>query len=174
MKESADPSSPQTGKTGEAGDLPKKVSKVIRGWTRVVYALGGLAAAVFVVWSTVWPHIRPHHWELTVTCRLSQRQVSRGETVQLTYTLNSNEAASVGLGAGIYDNQGTDHSEGFGDLPDFALSAGRSLKSRPVLIPARLPAGQYEVTGEIWPANQIGARGVNTYADPTCAYFTVP
>ena len=66
-----------------------------------------------------------------------------------------------------------DHSTGYGDISDFTLPQGWISTSRPVLLPQSLPEGYYEITGELWPANEIGAPGFNTYADPTCGYFTV-
>lgn len=94
-------------------------------------------------------------------------------TFQMTYEVHSNEPVAVGLGAALYDNQGTDHSTGYGDIDSILLPSGQSSKTRPVLIPSNLPAGRYEVDAEIWPSNKVGKNGANTLADATCTFFKV-
>jgi hypothetical protein len=80
----------------------------------------------------------------------------------------------VGLGAGVYDEQGNDQSNGDGDVSDTTLQEGQSDPSRPVTIPTGLPAGTYEIDAEIWPANEIGKNGVNDLTDAVCGSFKVP
>jgi hypothetical protein len=109
-----------------------------------------------------------------VTCGLSTKRLHKGITVELTYKIDANRQAHVGLGAGIYNEEGQDYSTGFGDINSFDLRAGRTVQTRPVLIPANLPPGQYEIDGEIWPPDQVGANGANTYAGPTCGRFNNP
>jgi hypothetical protein len=95
-------------------------------------------------------------------------------TVQLTYYVNSPVTRQVGLGAGLYAEQGKDDSNGDGDVDSIVLQQGWSSLSRPVTIPTSLRPGQYELDAEIWPANEIGQNGVNDLADATCTYFNVP
>ena len=111
---------------------------------------------------------------ITLSCSLSQGQLAPGMTVQLTYHVHSLTTRQVGLGAGLYDDQGNDHSNGDGDVDNTTLPQGQSSPSRPVVIPANLPAGKYEITAEIWPANEIGQDNVNDIIDTTCTHFSVP
>lgn len=94
--------------------------------------------------------------------------------IELAYHINSADAIRVALGAGIYDSQGNDHSTGFGDIDNIEAARGRSTKTRPVLIPADLPRGTYELDAEIWPANKIGQNGTNDITDARCGFLTVP
>lgn len=112
--------------------------------------------------------------QITLTCTLGHTQIRPGATIDLTYNMNSTATRQVGLGAGLYDEQGNDHSNGDGDISSFTLKQGSGSPSRPVTIPARLPPGRYELDAEIWPANQIGQNGVNDFVDAPCAHFTVP
>jgi hypothetical protein len=91
----------------------------------------------------------------------------------MTYEINSNEPVKAGLGAALYDNQGNDHSTGYGDIDSALIPAGQSNRSRPVQFPSNLPAGRYEMDAEIWPDNEVGKNGANTLADATCAFFKV-
>lgn len=111
---------------------------------------------------------------MTLMCRLNGKRLGPGVTVQLTYKVYSPVARQVGLGAGLYDEQGNDHSNGDGDVSVFMLQQGQSNPSRPVTIPTNLPPGKYELDAEIWPANEIGQNGVNDIIDATCANFDVP
>jgi hypothetical protein len=110
---------------------------------------------------------------IRVKCSISQ-QLRPGITVQLTYDIESSHGLTVGLGAGLYDNVGTDHSTGYGDLDSVPLAIGKNTETRPVLIPGSLPPGRYELDAEIWPQNKVGTNGANTLAEATCAYFDVP
>ena len=111
---------------------------------------------------------------MKLTCSLSQKRLRPGMTVQLTYHVDSPAARQVGLGAGLYDEQGNDDSNGNGDIASMSLQEGWNSPSRPVTIPANLAPGQYELDAEIWPANEIGQDGVNDLIDTTCTYFNVP
>lgn len=111
---------------------------------------------------------------MTLACRLNGKKLEPGVTVQLTYKAYSPVTRQVGLGAGLYDEQGNDHSNGDGDVSVFTLKQGQSNPSRPVTIPTNLPPGKYELDAEIWPANKIGQNGVNDIIDATCANFDVP
>jgi hypothetical protein len=91
----------------------------------------------------------------------------------MTYNMTLNHGDTVGLGAGIYDESGNDHSTGDGDIGSIYLPPGPDTKSRPVPIPGNLPPGTYEIDAEIWPPNEVGQNGANTLADATCAYFSV-
>jgi hypothetical protein len=91
----------------------------------------------------------------------------------MTYDFSSNEKVEVGLGAGLYDGQGADYSDGTGDIDSYLLAAGKSATTRQVDIPGNLQPGTYELDAEIWPPNKVGADGANTLAEGTCALFTV-
>jgi hypothetical protein len=112
--------------------------------------------------------------QITLTCTLGRTQIRPGATIELTYNVNSTTTRQVGLGAGLYDEQGNDHSNGDGDISSFTLKQGSGNPSRPVTIPAKLPPGRYELDAEIWPANQIGQNGINDFVDAACARFAVP
>jgi hypothetical protein len=115
----------------------------------------------------------PGPLRLSLHCTLQDPVVRAGTTVEMTYDFSSNEIAEVGLGVGLYDDQGTDYSDGTGDIDTYLLVAGKSAKTRPVNIPGNLHPGTYELDAEIWPPNKIGADGANTLAEDTCAFFTV-
>ncbi|HTX84189.1 MAG TPA: hypothetical protein VME44_18545 [Streptosporangiaceae bacterium] len=149
----------------------------IASWTRRKVAGAALSLGVIsglIVYGMLYVTLAPSP-QLTVTasCAVVSGQMVPGAIIRITYHINANESFQAGLGAGLYDNAGHDHSTGYGDLSDLPLPKGPISASRPVLLPPKLPAGYYEITGEIWPANEIGQNGVNTYADPTCGYFTV-
>lgn len=95
-------------------------------------------------------------------------------TVQLTYHIDSSTPRQVGLGAGLYDEQGNDHSNGDGDVSSATIQQGQSSPSRAVIIPANLPPGKYELDAEIWPPNEIGQNNINELVDATCTYFNIP
>jgi len=109
---------------------------------------------------------------LTVTCSAHGRPVP-GETITLTYNIDTNERMQVGLGAGLYDENRNDQSTGFGDVDQLQLPAGQTSGSRLVEIPNGLPSGRYELTLELWPPNEIGKQGVETFADPTCGLINI-
>lgn len=174
MPESAgSPAGPQPAK-GE-GKLLDKIGEFFDSGTKITYGIIGLVIAIAALITTLRSVI-PHHPTLivTATCKLSTTRIQPGSIISLSYTIRSNTGASVGLGAGIYDDKAIDHSTGFGDIASFPLNAGQNADTRPVSIPADLPPGRYEVDGEIWPANQVGDDGANTMAGPTCGWFTVP
>jgi serine/threonine protein kinase len=117
------------------------------------------------------PSKAPLHIDLA--CSLSATSPRPGMTITMTYTMTLNEGDTVGLGAGIYDSTGNDHSTGDGDIDSIYLPPGQVAKSRPVPIPASLPPGTYEIDAEIWPPNEVGQNGANTIADASCTNFTV-
>lgn len=110
---------------------------------------------------------------ITARCSISQ-SLKPGVTLQLTYQISTSSAVLAGLGAGLCDNQGNDHSNGRYDRDAFPLTAGSHTYTRLVAIPASLPPGRYELDAEIWPPNHVGQNGYNTWADATCGYMTVP
>lgn len=111
---------------------------------------------------------------LTVRCSLSRRKLAPGMTLRLTYHVFSSSAVLAGLGAGIYDSRGDDHSSGRYDRNAFALMAGSHTYTRLVQVPAHLPRGRYELDAEIWPPHHVGQNGFNTWADNRCVFITVP
>jgi hypothetical protein len=149
----------------------------IASWTRQKVAGAALSLGVLsglIVYGVLYLALVPSP-QLTVTasCEVLSGKLVPGVITRITYHINANESFQAGLGAGLYDNAGHDHSTGYGDIDDLTVPKGLTSASRPVLLPQNLPAGYYEITGEIWPANEIGQNGINTYADPTCGYFTV-
>jgi hypothetical protein len=110
---------------------------------------------------------------VSLICTLSKPPRS-GAIIILTYHMSLQTAGVVGLSAGIYSKSGNDYSTGYGDISGIQLLKGLVTESRPLLIPPNLPAGTYEIDAEIWPANEVGENGVNTIADTTCAFFSVP
>lgn len=108
-----------------------------------------------------------------MTCDAPSR-ITRGETITLTYTIVASDAIEVGLGAGLYDTAGSDQSTGFGDVDQYHLASGRNRVNRPFRVPSTLPSGAYELVAEVWPANKIGADGVETLAGGHCGTVTVP
>lgn len=110
---------------------------------------------------------------ISVTCEAPPR-IRPGELIGLTYSIDATAAVDVGLGAGLYDEQGTDHSTGTGDVDNLPVAAGFKRVSRPFKVPADLKPGSYELTAEVWPANKIGDEGVETLADSHCALVTIP
>jgi hypothetical protein len=115
----------------------------------------------------------PSPIDISLKCSLNTRSPHPGMTVKMTYNISINQGDVVGLGAGIYDNSGNDHSTGYGDIDSIQLSAGQITESRPVPIPSRLSSGRYEIDAEIWPRNEVGRNEANTIADATCGYFSV-
>lgn len=115
----------------------------------------------------------PGPLRLSLHCTLKDPVVQAGTTVEMTYDFSSNEKVQVGLGAGLYDDQGASYSDGIGDIDSYLLAAGKSAKTRLVDIPSNLHPGTYELDAEIWPPNKVGADGANTLTEGTCAFFTV-
>jgi hypothetical protein len=111
---------------------------------------------------------------ITLNCSLSTGRIRVGMTLKLTYHVYLPAAREVGLGVGLYDEQGNDSSNGDGDVGSIALQPGLNSPSRLVTIPASLPAGKYELDAEVWPPNEIGQNGVNDLVDTQCATFVVP
>ncbi|MGH3837739.1 MAG: hypothetical protein ACRDSF_18855 [Pseudonocardiaceae bacterium] len=92
----------------------------------------------------------------------------------MTYNIDTTAAVDVGLGAGLYDEHGNDHSPGTGDVDNLPVATGFKRVTRPFIVPADLKPGSYELTAEVWPANKIGSPGVETLADSPCALVTIP
>jgi len=109
---------------------------------------------------------------ISVVCKLPPA-VHKGEQTTATYVITSNQAVKVGIGAGVYDSGGTDHSNGDGDMDGYQLKAGTQSVTRKLILPSSLQADQYEIDAEIWPSGEIGANGANTLAEATCGYFNV-
>ncbi len=109
---------------------------------------------------------------VTLTCS-APANLRPGQTIMLAYSIEATRPVKVGLGAGLYDSGGDDHSTGDGDVDEYALAVGHQTPSRPFIVPSNLPRGRYELVAEIWPANKIGAEGANTIAEHTCAYVSI-
>lgn len=168
---------------GQTGPLPPdsdiEAAKNRRVWI-ITTLITAVAAVIVALIGSFWPHARGSEppapaatLPLQVTCTLSQWNLRPGLTLRLTYHINSPVARQVGLGAGLYDNRGRDHSNGDGDIDDITVPKGRSSLSRPVVIPANLPASTYELDAEIWPPDEVGKNGVNDLTDASCTFFHV-
>lgn len=109
---------------------------------------------------------------ISVVCKLPAA-VHEGQQTTATYVITSNQAVKVGLGAGVYGSDGTDYSNGDGDMDGYQLKAGTQSVTRELILPSGLQSDQYEIDAEIWPSGEIGANGANTLAEATCGYFNV-
>jgi hypothetical protein len=109
---------------------------------------------------------------MSVACRIPAG-VHEGEQITAVYTITSNRSVKVGLGAGVYDSGGTDHSNGTGDEDGYQLAVGTQTVTRILVLPSGLSPDQYEIDAEIWPNGKIGAPGVSTLAETTCGFFKV-
>ncbi len=164
------------------------LEEFLQGWQRVLAAaagvLGGLAAvyAAYVVLfgagsdgqttTSAQSSVPSPSRSLSVRCRLD-RPPRRGATIQLTYRFASSEDMRVGLGAGLYDDEGNDQSTGYGDRDSVEIPTGTSTATRPVLVPGDLSPGHYELNGEIWPENRVSAAGAEVLQEAACANFAV-
>lgn len=178
-------------------DVPKRritrvlraVAEFLEGGQRVLAAAAGIVVALATVYavlvgagsdghtatsaqSSVTPPPVSTARSLNVRCRLD-RPPRPGTTVQLTYRVTSSEDLRVGLGAGLYDDAGNDHSTGEGDQDSVEIPVGTSNLTRPVLVPRDLARGHYELNGEIWPENRVGAEGAELLREAPCARFVV-
>lgn len=155
-------------------DNPVKVlRRLIRARSvveKIVYPLLVLAIAAIVTWALA-KGSPPKH--VTVECDAPPR-ILPGKLATLAYDIKTQAAVDVGLGAGLYDEDGVDHSRGTGDRDSVGLQRGNNRVTRPFMVPADLPAGTYELNAEIWPANLIGDDGVETLADSPCGFVTIP
>jgi hypothetical protein len=111
---------------------------------------------------------------LQLVCALEPASPKPGQQATVTYTITSNTTRNVGLGAGIYDDEGDDSSTGTGDIDSFPVEVGKQTTTRILPVPRSLKPGTYEITAELWPPNAIGADGTDTLVDSTCATITVP
>lgn len=144
----------------------------------MVAAIGGLLVGIAAVAGVLVTMLANLHHEtprpsVAVTCT-APTNLRPGRTVTLVYNISATKPVKVGLGAGLYDPDGSDYSDGSGDVDEYALGAGRVTASRPFTVPTGLDRGRYELVAEIWPANNIGAEGVDTLADQPCGYIDIP
>jgi len=105
-----------------------------------------------------------------LTCK-APTQARRGQTISVTYKIQSVGEGDIGLGAGIYINDSEDLSDGNGDEDSTHVPAGVSDRSRTVHIPASLASGSYELTVELWQPNSIGVG--ETIKDASCGHVKV-
>jgi hypothetical protein len=68
-----------------------------------------------------------------------------GAQVTLRYSIIPPSARAVDLGVALYDDCGEDMSTGVGDLDNQRLAVEKQSVERPVVIPAGLVQGRYEV-----------------------------
>jgi len=112
--------------------------------------------------------------DVTVDCAVSPAP-QLGSAVTMTYTLTATRPGTVGLGAGVVDENVNDHGvDDSGDRNSYALHAGIQQYTRTLRLPAKLPKGSYDISAEVWPTGQVGKDGVETLTDETCATLTVP
>lgn len=109
--------------------------------------------------------------EVTVDCRLQPARPRPGQVAILTYAIEAVRDGTVALGAGVYDEAGEDQSEGTGDQDRYVARHGRHLVSRPMVVPAGLRAGRFEIVAELWPPDDIGQG--DSIAEANCAVITV-
>jgi hypothetical protein len=109
---------------------------------------------------------------ISVACKIP-RAVHEGERITAIYSITSNRSVKVGLGAGVYDSGGNDHSTGTGDEDGYQLTVGSQAVTRIIVLPTGLSADQYEIDAEIWPNGDIGATRANVLAEATCGFFNV-
>lgn len=141
---------------------------------------GLILAAVLSVIPFAWAYLpgqddsaTPAPMRLVVNCEVPPR-IRPGELIGLIYNIDAPVAVDVGLGAALYDEQGTDHSTGTGDVDALQLPAGSQRLTRQFIVPTGLQPGFYELTAEVWPANKIGSEDVETLAAGPCAIVTIP
>jgi hypothetical protein len=184
----ADPESANDGSGRRATRALRTLEEFLRGWQRVLAAaagvLGGLAAvyAAYVVLfnagsdgqttTSAQTSVPSPSRSLSVRCKLD-RPPRQGATIRLTYRFTSSEDMRVGLGAGLYDDEGNDQSTGYGDRDSVEIPTGASSATRRFLVPGDLSPGHYELNGEIWPENRVGAEGAEVLQEATCANFAV-
>lgn len=95
---------------------------------------------------------------LMVNCEAPPR-IWPGELIRLIYNIDAPVAVDVGLGAALYDRQGTDHSTGTGDVDALQFPAGSQRVTRQFIVPTGLQPGFYELTAEVWPVAGLGMAG---------------
>jgi hypothetical protein len=144
-----------------------------RRGARLALVAGIATLALLLVTGLLIGRISGAPVETSVGCTITG-SMRPGQVVQLIYHFDSSASRQVGLGAGLYDSTGNDHSTGAGDINSYHLAQGKSSKTRPVPIPAHLPVGRYELDAELWPPNEVGQNGAQTIATATCGYLTVP
>jgi hypothetical protein len=81
-----------------------------------------------------------------------------GEEVWMVYEITvAGQPGRVGLGAGFYDEQRADHSNGDHDVDSKVVPTGTSTHRRLVVIPDDVPLDTtYELSAEVWTADKIG------------------
>jgi hypothetical protein len=121
--------------------------------------------------STVPPPAPPVA-SVSVSCPGMQSTMKLGATFSMTYVITLKSAGNLGLGAALYDPSGNDQADGTGDEDQVSFPAGSSTNTRAVHIPTNLiPGTQYDVWGELWPANFIGDG--SPVASGRCGFVTV-
>ena len=139
---------------------------------RLALVAGTVSLVLLLVIGLVIGHVFSAPIATSVGCSI-QGTMKPGQTLQLTYHFDSSAARQVGLGAGLYNNVGTDKSTGVGDINNYQLTGGKTAKTRSVPIPAHLPPGRYELDAELWPPNEVGQNSAQTITAATCGYITV-
>lgn len=178
------PSPESNDSTSEEAAPPGRLTSSLRilgAVAGVILALGGGAGIASLMGVFNEPgssaSTAPEHPEpsagIRVTCEVKPTP-EPGRKVQLTYTISSKTEATVDLGAEVYADDGSPLVSGFGDDDVYAIRPGEQTATRPLRVPAQLAPGDYEISGELWPAGKRGATGAETVADAVCATFTVP
>jgi hypothetical protein len=140
-------------------------------WLRVLGGIGGAAVAITVALIGAGKVDLPWAGDdgpgvKSVRCEV---RMDRGVPVEVTYSIKTSRQIAVGLGVGIYDEEGVDHSKGFGDRAYVPLEEGDTAISRPIKVPTDYKVGTCEVVAEVWAGNKIGESGVDTLGEATCS-----
>jgi hypothetical protein len=111
--------------------------------------------------------------KLSVQCQMSPASPRQGQTVAITFTIDSPNSRTVGLGVGVYadGSENDDRATGTGNDDEFDLSPRRQVETLNVVLPENQEAGTYEIVAQLYPANRIGKT--NTLAEDTCGFMKV-
>lgn len=112
----------------------------------------------------------PDLGEVRATCEVHPAPAPDTEPT-LTYRITSDVDGWVRLGAEILDQDGVQYADGTGDTYQYEVHAKVTQTSdRPLIIPADLPKGTYEIVAEIWPPLE-DVEGKDTIAEARCGGF---
>jgi hypothetical protein len=98
-----------------------------------------------------------------------------GGTVTIIATIEADKAGTIGISAGTYLRGGDDTDYGANDDsaddPNHRLNPGAQDVRLTYNVPGGLKAGTYEISGQLWPTDDIG--GDNDLTARTCATMPV-
>jgi len=133
----------------------------------VIAAIGGIIGAVI----TVRGNDKTEAAQL-VKVRCDPTTAAPGATVTLRFDVKveGDEGLRLGLGATMFvgDQEISDDSGGRVVTVIPGDSTGDSALTRTFVVPASVPAGEYELAGELW-RGEIGAAGQEALDDDSCS-----